>query len=369
MILSEPTLARLRSKYTAEAEVMLPDILQLERNPELADELPYLDELIRLAPTSAQRGWLSRLLSEESSQHIGAWFEIMLFGWLRSIGPVEVEPSIEGDHPDFVVALNGRKIAVEARAVLIGEEERKQNAIEAEVINALQAVRRPFALEVQELQLRQRLHDISSLQQSVVSWLDGNHSDQFCYEVPDVIRIELSVIYSSDNLNHIGIIRSSDAQWVNSEPLKRPLREKAGQHKSLRRAGYPYVIALYLEPWQFSAEEIVEAWLGRETVVVDVESRQVVDQRLDLTGIHFSGAELRHRSVSGTLVFRSTATQSALRRSLKSSYIENPYASHPLPVNLFPCSSRFVVKEKTSRSYRMAWEAGASELLPENSVL
>ena len=147
---------------------------------------------------------------------------------------------------------------------------------------------------------------------------------------------------------------------MNADLLKRPLRKKAGQHKAIRAQGYPYVIALFLEPWDLSAEEVVEAWIGPETVVVDTQHMEVVEQRRDPKGIHFLGNQIRHRSVSGTLTSPNLGRK---RRKTRPAawYIQNPYAAQSLPTDLFPVEASYVLTERNGQAWRMGWVRKRSE--------
>ncbi len=212
------------AKYADTPDFLVPEILLIDRLPEFVDEVTYLETLFQTAPAAKQSDWLGSLLSERPGQHIGAWFEIMLFGWLRTVGVIEVEPTLLGNQPDFLARVGGDEIAIEARAVLISEQERRKKTMDAEVINALHAIPRPYALEVNSLELHQRLPDVSEFQQAVIAWLDTDPSSSFRYEVPTFGRIELGMLFRKDDLLTVGLIGPTGSRWVNADLLKRPLR-------------------------------------------------------------------------------------------------------------------------------------------------
>ena len=141
---------------------------------------------------------------------------------------------------------------------------------------------------------------------------------------------------------------------VNAEPIKPRLKSKSRKYKKLVQQGYPYVIALYLEPVALSAEEVVEAWFGGTNYIVDVDTQKVVNKRLDGSGKHYYKNKILHKSITGTLAFR--RTNKLKNRFINGWYVENPYACNPINTVLFPVESRFIVLGEDSYSHKMGWQ-------------
>ena len=125
--------------------------------------------------------------------------------------------------------------------------------------------------------------------------------------------------------------------------IKKPIKKKTQQHKQFRNSGYPYIIALYLDPFPQSAEEVVEAWFGKEQWTVDVNKNQVIEKKSDQSGLHFYGREILHKSVSGTLVFKAKNDDNLKRRILEARYIQNPFAKIQVDPFLFPVQSSYTI--------------------------
>jgi hypothetical protein len=351
---------RLRAKYACEPDYAVPRIVFLDRSSELASERQYFEGLVQSAPQQVQRGWVSRLVSSDPAQHFGAWFEVMLYGWLLQLGRVVVEPRLAGSRPDFLLSTAGEAIVVEARACLISEAERQRNKLEAKVISRLSEVRLPYVLIIEKLVLREDI-DADAMTSELSAWLRTNSPQPFRYRDTQGSEIMLTArrYPCLDTVETTGPTRTV---WASHEPLKRPLREKARQHRGLRKEGYPYVIAVFLESWKFTAEEVAEAWFGETMVTVDIETKRVVRTQLDGTGLHFFGSEVRHRTVSGTLVFRAVLNEAAKRHELKPWYIQNPFGKRRIEPNLFPAESRYIVTEEKAAHLSMAWESASREL-------
>jgi len=118
MIFDSLKMQALLEEYVDKSDREAPYSVFLGRSNKLAEERRHLENLIISAPKSKHKDWISRILSVKYGQHIGAWFELMLYGWLSEIGKVEVEPKIKGDHPDFALSVANKTIIVEARACI-----------------------------------------------------------------------------------------------------------------------------------------------------------------------------------------------------------------------------------------------------------
>ncbi len=88
--------------------------------------------------------------------------------------------------------------------------------------------------------------------------------------------------------------------------------------------------------------------------MIDSEG-EIVNSYIDKSGIHYLGNDIRHTTVSGTLVFKSMESDKEKRHYLQAWYIQNPYTKVKINSVVFPVAS-FVVKEKSSKGYRMSWE-------------
>jgi hypothetical protein len=245
-----------------------------------------------------------------------------------------------------------QKLAIEARAFLVSSEEREKQKKFNRVFVSLNSIEKPFAVKFKIKTMGNRISTVEFVEK-VSRWLDIAADQNFVYldDLGNVIHLSANPM---PTLKKVGAF-SSEGLWVNPDVLKTPLSEKASQHKALRNANIPYVIAIFLEPTHLSAEEVAEAWIGKLTVVYNPETDQVVEEKYDRSGIHFFGNEVRHKSVTGTLVFRSGDDQEKKSRYLKCWYVQNPYANVSIDPNLFPAQSRFVIVDQKENRYKMGW--------------
>lgn len=352
MIFDSPQMAALRQIYWGLADYEVPEVVFLDRFDDYEGERSFLEELLRTVSLQKQKDWLGRLVNEDADQHIGAWFEMMLYGWLRECFTVKVEPELLENFPDFVVECEDSTLVIEARAFLKTPEEGSKRIKISRIWSALRVITRPFLLT---LDIRELGNDIISnnLQEDVERWLDSAPEQLFIYQDRLGNILQLSAQYHP-TLIRVGITRSEVA-WVNPDVLRAPLRQKSAQHKNIRRAGYPYVIAVYLEPALLSAEEVTEAWIGKPTVVIDVARHEIVQEKIDQSGIQYFGNEIRHKTVSGILVFKADLDKDLKSRYFRCWYVENPYAKVKVDPNNFPAEARFIVVGKDDKNYQMEW--------------
>ena len=285
---------------------------------------------------------------------MGAWFEVRLFGWLGAFGETFPSPEFAGRRPDFDVRAGGTRFLVEARAVVKDPETRERQRRERDVTYALQQIDLPYVVIVNELTMG---HDfpLQELESEARAWLEHHPSQKFIMEKGD--NRVIMTAEPRPNGSRVGVVLGpGEFRTVSGEPLKRPLRQKAVQHAAAKEAGLPLVVAVFLESHELSADEVVEAWLGRVVYKVDWQKGQAVAQGSDLSGIHFFRGAIRHTTVTGTLVFKSEGLDSSGSINLVASYVQNPFAANKVDPMIFPATRRFVVAEETAESYRMAWE-------------
>ena len=131
MIFNSPKMDVLRKKYENVPKSRIPQMALLDREPEFAEERQYLEEAFQVFPASSKRKLLGSLFSKRENQHIGAWFELIFYGWLRDaqIGEIIIEPELSGQTPDFVIDTGTQKIILEAWAHTKDNATRKKERV------------------------------------------------------------------------------------------------------------------------------------------------------------------------------------------------------------------------------------------------
>lgn len=348
MIFDSFEMQELRNRYRNVSEFDAPEIVLLDRSPYLSGESEYLERIIETVPEYTQKKWKNGLLSEDIGHHMGTWFEMMLFGWLQEKDGFVVQPEIEDGMPDITIEFDGQHMYIEAKAILIEEADRERNRQIAEVLLALKTIALPFGLSIEDLSIKARV-DIPLLVSKVTAWLESTPDLQFVFE-DQAQNIIVFTAMRVPEFDHVEASGPLYGVFINPASLKKPIKKKAQQHKAIRHSGFPYIIALYLDPFLQSAEEVIEAWLGKVQWTIDFNKNQVIEKHSDQSGLHFFGSEILHRSVSGTLVFKADRDEIQKRRILNARYIQNPFARVWVDPFLFPAKSSYIVL-----SFSMGW--------------
>lgn len=299
-----------------------------------------------------QNDWMGRLVNIEANQHIGAWFEIMLYGWLQEHFVVQVEPKVLGNFPDFVITFENNYLAIEARAFLKTPEERERKVNFDRIWSLLGSIEMPFLVKLKIKRLGVGIETANFIQK-VTKWLISEADQNLNYQdnLGNVIELSAKPKPALKKLS----VTSSLGLRVNPDVLRAPLKEKANQHTALRKAGYPYIIAIFLEPTELSAEEIVSAWIGKTIIVYNINTNQVIEEKFDQSGLHYFSHEITHKSVTGTLVFKAYYDGPRKSRYLKCWYVQNPHANVSVDPTVLPVESRFVVVGNDVSNFLMKW--------------
>ena len=354
MIFDSPEIQQLREKYSGQPDYLLPDILHLDRLDDYAAERETLERIIQSANPEQQRIWLSRLFDKTHTNYLGAWFEIMLYDWLRKIGRVTIELDDGEGRPDFLLETKNQQILIEATAISENKDWRDQDRKDAAVYWTLQQIQMPYGINIEKMDLVKQ-PNIEKLRSEVVNWLQTSPESQFSYHDPvgNHIVMQSKYIASLETLAPMGPARSF---CVNSTPLKAPLKKKSKKYKqTIQAKGYAYIIAVLLEGPFYSAESAVEAWFGKTVPIYDLAEERLVQEKIDLSGLHYYKNRIQHHSVSGTLVFKPHWTDTQCGRSLQAWFIQNPYSLQKVNPDLFPIAARFIKVSEDAQSMQMGW--------------
>lgn len=351
MIFDNPRLLKLQQKYSLQPDYRVPRLALLARLEELAGERDYLEELIGKAAPAQQKAWLSRFLDTNDVNHFSVWFEIMLFGWLEenTIGEVSIEPKIEGNDPDFTLKTGRTEkevLVIEAQALMAPVQETRYFLCRAEIVKILTGMPKPCQIEMLEFVFNDEF-DLREFEREARRWFAECPGSIFSYR--DKHRSWLKLKVSQPAALEKVIVNVPSREALTTLHLDRPIRNKATQHQALRKAGYPYLIALLIENWNYSLSELVTSWFGN----VEIDEQGLT--KIDKNGQRFAGVDIRHTSVGGTLVFQMHYNSKKKRRELLAYYLQNPFALSPLDITKFKVAKVFRVKSENVDNFEMFW--------------
>ncbi len=239
-------LNELRERYQGVPNYEVPSIVWLDRDDSLANEKVLLERLATAVPATKRKAWISQFAKADDEQFVSVWFEMMLFDWLSNHFAVKVEPRIEGNDPDFSIDVGGTEIVVEAKAILKSSGQRAYERLQNKFLSCIATIPASFLVIVKELAMNDRL-DFKDLMRQIETWLASSPQDFLEYKDNVGNQITLTAV-SRPKVARITTIGPTTFLWGNPDLLKPGLNKKAQQHKALRDAGYPYIIAVFLEP-------------------------------------------------------------------------------------------------------------------------
>jgi hypothetical protein len=381
MLFDSLAMQKMLQKYKDWSDTRVPEVVLLGRSQTAATERLYLESLAGLVPESRQKDLVGRFVINNNHQHLGAWFQLMLFGWLNEVassnaGETLFEPEIEGNYPDFALNLphlqtlvnnpsptnpTNPTIIVEARAYVMDDAERRHEQRILETSHWLAQIAKPFVVTLQQLEFGTAALEGSRLVREVTRWLERTPSRPFLFQDGVGNRFLFNAAADEALTKLMLVDQTIQAQRLNLKSLRNPLQEKAKQHEALRRAGYPYIVALMLESQRYHVDNVVEAWFGKlQTANASAEGQHLLlskqEQTIDISGLFFGGAQTRFKTISGTLVFRPVWSEQLQRRTLQAWFIQNPFTSAPLDLAMFPLVASFNVVAQDEASYTMGWQ-------------
>lgn len=358
MIFDSQQMAHKRAKYAAKPDVQCPWMVFLDRSPHFTHQRVDLEAAILHFPPDKQRRLVADICDDGHGKWRGAWFELMLAAWLRPLGLLQYEPPFDDKPLDFAIELAGQRIFIEAAAIVGAQKEQREHSARYELMGRLKMIKRPVTIKILEHIPASQPPQWRVVDARVTQWIDADTDPEFQFRDADGNRFRLLRIGAAKG-THIAVRDSARTFSVDHRRLRRPIIEKLHQNPQFMAAGLPYVIALYLESARFAAEDVVAAWLGQETVIVDRNSGTPLLYTTDTSGIRSRPGALSHRAVSGLLVFRPPYNLAERPSTLRAWYIQNPDATTPLPTGLFPVVSEYVVSSSASGFYQMEWRTPA----------
>lgn len=338
MIFDSKEIKYFRNKYVNESDCLIPKIVLLDRLQEFADERTLIESTILQVNKQTQSSWIKGLLNIDDGNHLGTWFEMILFSWLRQIGKIEPQPNINECKPDFLIEHGKMKIVIEATVSRYKCSEQEQRKVECLVYRLLEEMKFPFGFNISHMEITPKI-DLKNLESELITWLQKNPEKEFSYS--DGKGNHLVMTAKAGVRGVLGPVKFFN---IDSGRYYDDLIYKAEQHRAIHDAGYPYIIAILIESSLHSAENVVESWLGKRKIIYDKNSTKFLMEFFDLLGASYENGEIIHDYVSGILVFKTITQPGYEGRKLKGWYIENVNCEKQFKINssIFPVEDKFI---------------------------
>lgn len=344
---------KIKERFIGEREFEWPMILKISEFEEAEEERKILEDLISSVDPSIQRNWLNRIITPNDSTFLGAWFEMMLYGWLKNFTSPKIEPEFEKDLPDFQININGKEIIIEAVVRRYTNEEIKKNKNEAAVWWAVHQVNVPYAVSYDASKIV-AMPETDHLIEDLNVWLKSTDQEIFKYNDDQGNNITFKPFH-----RNLYAVSSNNFSSADTKPIESTLWRKSNQHVRLRKKGFPYIIAIYLESHTLKANDVIKAWLGSEKYIYEKDFTKFIGAIYDGTGISFNkNGELRHGDVSGILIFKQKYFDQPMNTLIKGWYFDNPFCNPEIHVDgsLFPVEDCFIVAKRYEDRVTMNWK-------------
>ena len=366
MVFDSPQMVFLRDKFLGRPDYQVPKVLFLDRQEDLAGERAIIEDLYSTLPETAKREWIGNFVCQEDGLHVGAWFEIMLYDWLRKKLQPIFKPRLFNCDPDFSLLEDGTHIFIEAKAVIETLEEKTHNFINGQILEALHTIKKPIAVGVDVSKQGARL-DTSVFKVQISEWLERSGDEKFEFQDKhgNIFNIYRFQEISSE---HVRVLLSSNPPAVDPSKLKAPLLEKFKQHKEIREMNFPYIVGIFRGSGLHIAQDVVSAFFGHYQLITNPQTGDIISynfnlqscdrlsQSTDSSGIVLDKYNNHHTSITGILAFDEGYDQEGKCRFLRGWYIENPFARTWVDPNLFPVEGRFVVIGRDEKTIQMNWQ-------------
>lgn len=324
---------------------------------ERPQQFEYLAALFAQFPASLQSDLQSRFFDSDEAQHLGAWFEILLSGWLSRVGRVSFPARKENQStPDMEVILDdATHITFEAFVILPPPEVRRFERKFCRLWAVLRQIQRPYIMTIKNVKFEAAIN-WSAFKAHVERAIDSHASSHFHLRLNEGgVSLIAEARYDQDRENLSLIFgRTMD---IRPDPIMRRIREKVKQHRQIRGQA-PFVIAVLIAREDVTDEEMVRAVLGNSSVVIDTRTLQAIEHTIDYSGVFFhrqgGKVQIQNTSISGLLGFELSHLKDEAPY-LQGVYVQNPFAKHFIEPDIWPVYRRYVVLAESEENFQMGW--------------
>jgi hypothetical protein len=384
IVFEEKWLEGLRKKYPVVSQYTAPFIAKLAFDPVLLNQRNKIEEWFKPLPDNAKPDICQRLRSEVSQQHFGAYYEILLYQFLRSLGySADLHPELNGFQPDLLIMAENlnNPIIVEVATIFDDphwqKEERKFNLI----LDELSKINHYFLVNVVvESEFIPENVDYARLNEFVIRWLDSFDTEKTRelheteYKV-NALHLNLTMfpLRMRRKSSIIGA-HSLPVRWIESIQLKRVLQKKINKYKIAKKLNWPFLIAVSLTDAPLDRDDIVDELFGKMTFNICRDQKgHVVNTKWKLSSNGLItpkpglGGKARNTRLSAVIDIKSKWLERAKRSTLAKraysfSIIHNPYASAPLNIKFLKGYPQFMPVAEDDKSISMTWIDNDSQL-------
>jgi hypothetical protein len=374
-VFEESWVEALEQQYGSASKYTTPFVARLALDPILARERAKIEEWFQTLPEDAKPDIRGRLKDKNSHQHLGAYYELVLYQFFKSMGySVTIHPRLPEGEPDLLVTGKNleKPIIVEIATVFDDPDWQKEEQKLNLILKMLDSIEHYFFISVivHSEHIPERV-DYKKLKQFVTGWLDGfdpkiTHTvEEIGYEA-NGLKLKL-ILIPKKTLKKEPIVGGHmlPARFIGATQLRRTLGKKINKYKSVSKT--PFIIALNITDMPAGETGLLNELFGKRVVRIRRTQNGNVSSTED--GRDFSGLLTPKPGLGGkTQNTRLSAALSTRNRWLEREkeneparrihhfgVIHNPWASNPLSYKLFEGYPQLVNISKNEKEISLDW--------------
>jgi len=374
-VFDEDWLESLRRKHQYASKYILPFIARLALDPALYSEMNKIEVWFESLPEDVKPDIRSRLRSASNHQHFGAYYELLLREFFRSLGySVTVHPKLDQGEPDLVITGKtlDKPMIIEVATVFDEpywqKEEQKLNLI----LQQLAKIEHYFLLDlsVQSEHIPEK-PDYNKLRHFVQTQLDHLHRQahpgprQFQYN-EDGLHLQLMAVPSSDK-TPILASHGLPARFIGTGQLRNVITKKINKYKTIKKRGLHFAVALNITNMPAGERGLLHDLFGKPGIRISRDKNgHVIDvqQRTDSSGLFTPKPGLagqpRNTRLSALLNIKSEWLRpqhqnAQVRRQHFLRIIHNHWAACPIDAEVFCGYPQFLKISEDETGIHFGW--------------
>ncbi len=376
-VFEESWVKALEQQYSSASKYTTPFIARFALDPVLSLERAKIEEWFQTLPEDVKPDILGRLRSTSSSQHFGAYYELVLYQFFKSVGySVTIHPKLPEGEPDLLVTDKNldKPTIIEVATVFDEPSWQKEEQKFSLILEQLDKIEHYFfvMVSVYSEHIPESV-DYKKLNQFVLGWLDSfdpeitRTTQETAYKT-DGLTLELTLV-PKQTLEKTPIVASHGlpARFIGTEQLRKMIVRKVNKYKSVKELGLNFVIALNINNMPAGEKGLLDELFGKMSLTITRNQEgEVIDEKWHR---NFSGlltpkpglggkAENTRLSAIINVVSKWVEREEENEPASKVHFfrvIHNPWASNPLSHEIFRGYSQFVKISEDERGTSLDW--------------
>jgi len=357
-----------RNRYTA------PFIAKLAFDPILSPERDIVEVWFDRLPEEAKPDILSRLRSTNSHYHFGAYFELVLYAYLKDLGfCVSFHPKIAEGEPDLLVSGKNliKPIVIEVATVFDEPQQEKEEQKFNIILEKLDSIEHYYSVIISN-ESEQIPDDVNydKLRYFIESQLSSLYSraisnpQEFEYKEGG-LKLKLTAL---PNLDKSSIIfgYGGQARFIGTDQLRRAIKKKITKYKSVKELGLSFIVALNLANVPAGEAGLLNVLFGDRVVRIKRNRKGEpinVEEGRNFKGLFTPkpglGGKAQNTRLSAVLNIVSKWPERNMNEPVKRVHniriIHNPGASNPLDIDVFKGLPQFTLLSEDDAGITLGW--------------